>query len=115
MAMSVNYKVLQAFTGKTNPIVLTIKGTIHKALIDFAEIRLPKSAIKTENLEELENEFDCVIRGLDDDGLYLSIFPKFIFEFKVLCSESENQTNALAEWLKTKGAKLIRVMLGHES
>ncbi len=45
--------------------------------------------------------------------LKISIIPKFVLEFKVLCSESENQQKVMATWLREKGVELVRLLLGY--
>ncbi|RLI81686.1 hypothetical protein DRP04_05560 [Archaeoglobales archaeon] len=113
--MSVNIKVLKVFTGEEpNPLPLTVKGTPHKALIDFGLIRLPRAAlaIRDEDFKELEEKYDCVIS--DDDELHIFIIPKTVLKFKVLCSCSENHKKILRKWLREKGAELVRVLLGRE-
>lgn len=110
--MSVNIKVLKAFLGKENPVAITIKGTVYKAIIDFGEIKLPKSAVVVKDFKSLEKEFDCVIKHTyGENGIYISVIPKFVLEYKMLSTVDENQQKRLAKWLKEKGGDLIRILL----
>ncbi len=70
----VNERILRVFTGEElNPVLLKVKGTPYKALVDFGLIRIPKSAVVVRNFGELEEEYECVVR---DEGLQISILPK---------------------------------------
>ena len=110
--MSVNVKVLKAFLGKENPVALKIKGTVHKAIIDFGEIKLPKSAVVVKDFKKLEKEYDCVIKHTyGEEGIYISIIPKFVLEYQMLSTVNDNQQKKLAKWLKEKGGDLIRTLL----
>jgi len=111
VTMSVNIKILGAFTGKQSPILLKIKGSIHKALINFAEIRIPKDAIKIMSFKGLEDEYNCIIKGIDDDGAYIFIMPRFVKDVKMLCSSDPEQTRMLKEWYEMYGANLIKYLL----
>ena len=105
-------KLLRAFVGLSNPEFRSIKGTPHKIIFDFGEIKIPRSAITMDidrRRQELEERYDCVIKELS--WSYISILPKKVMEFQMLCSASENHRKALAEWFMRSGAKLIRVLL----
>jgi len=113
--MSINIMILKSFLGKENPILLRIRETPFKAMINFGEIRLPKDAIKIKDFNGLEKEYDCIIDGLDDKGAYIFIKPRFVKDLKMLCSEEKEHLERLKDWYVIHGAHLIKYLLRGDS
>jgi len=104
-------QIIQSFTGKRNPTLIRIRGSVLKGLIDFAEIRIPKAAIKARDFGEIEDKYNCTIKGLDDDSYFIFITPKFIKDMKILCSEDEKLTKMLIDWYFDYGISLVKHLL----
>ena len=112
--MSVNEEVAKAFVGKRSPLPVKVKGSTHRIIVDFGEIKIPRTIIKPNvDFEKLEDKYSCVFRGLDEDekGLYISVFPKDTLKFQVLASCDDDQNKTLLDWLKKNISPLLREIL----
>ena len=103
----VNKKVLSSFVGK-GLLLLNVKGTLYKAIVDFAEIRIPLDAVTHRNFKELSEKYSADISVTNS---YAVIRPRFVRELKVLCTACEEHIRMLAEWLSKHGAGLVRELL----
>jgi len=117
--MTVNIKVVRSFLGIDNTQLLNVRGTPYKAAVTFAEIRIPKSAIKLnpERFGELEEEHECTI---EEAGGYVILKPKLIKKYPFIYAtvpvdgsrlELNDQQRELKEWLIKHGKPLLVKLL----
>jgi len=117
--MTVNIKVVRSFLGIDNTQLLNVRGTPYKAAVTFAEIRIPKSAIKLnpERFGELEEEHKCTI---EEAGGYVILKPKLIKKYPFIYAtvpvdgsrlELNDYQRELKEWLLKHGKPLLVKLL----
>jgi hypothetical protein len=94
---------LEAFLGK-NPVVVKVKGKKEKILVDFAEIRIPVSIVKTESFEQIEQKYKCTLK-LERDQV--SIMPSFVKEYDLLSTSDRELLAKLKDWFNENSRALV--------